>query len=211
MCANPSTGVPVPVNWNGGNAFPAHSGTRGLDYRTREALERQSGFSPAQVREFLDLYAPVYRGHGRQNPDQYRGGLGWTNLQAEDWGRKRHFGAGLFRAHATDGKFAIAALSPDYTQVITLDLDAGVIDLEARYRSVRETLGEPSAVIGTPSGGLHLHYIGTDDRRTETLYPLLVAKLQAAGVEVAPGSVEVFPRPTKPGARRALSSTTSYP
>ena len=36
------------------------------------------------------------------------------------------------------------------------------------------------------------------------LYPLLVAKLQAAGVDVAPGSVEVFPRPTKPGARRAL-------
>ena len=60
------------------------------------------------------------------------GGSAGQTCRPKIGGRKRHFGAGLFRAHATDGKFAIAALSPDYTQVITLDLDAGVIDLEAR-------------------------------------------------------------------------------
>jgi len=199
VCPKPNTGARRSGNRNV-NFLP---GARGLDFRTREALERQAGFDPDQVRELLELIAPVYRGHGRQNPEQYRHGRGWSNLQAEDWGRKRFTGAGLFRAHATGGKFAIAALSPDYAHVITLDLDAGA-DLEARYRAVCKTLGDPSAVVGTPGGGVHCHYIGTEARRTETFYPLLVAKLQAAGVEVAPGKVEVFPRPTKPGARRAL-------
>ena len=214
MCADHSISAPAPVKPGGPVACVAakahicralqSSGIRGLDYRTRPALKR-SGFDPEQVREFLNLYAPVHLGHGRQTPDQYRDGRGWTNLQAEEWELKRYFGVGLFLAHATAprGRFAVAALSADYTRTITIDLDAGA-DLEARYESVRATLGEPSAVTGTPSGGLHLHYIGTEDRRSETLYPLLVAKLQAAGVDVAPGAVEVFPRPTRAGASRAL-------
>ena len=175
---------------------------RALDTRTRAALERH-GFDAEQVLEFLDLVAPVFFGHGRQTPDQYRDGRGWTNLQAARWENKRYFGPGLFLAHCTAGKEAVAALSPDYARVITIDIDAGD-DLEERYRSVREVLGEPSALIATPGGGLHLHYVSSAPRWTATIYPLLVAKLQATGVDVAPGSVEVFPRPTKPGARRAL-------
>ena len=175
---------------------------RALDARGRADFERH-GFDPEQALEFLDIVAPIFRGHGRQTPDQFSGKRGWTNLQGDDWDRKRYFGPGLLLAHFVGGKFAVAACSADYSKLVSVDIDAGA-DLEDRYKSVRETLGDPSALIASPSGGLHLHYVSTVHRWTATIYPLLLSKLQAAGIEVAPGRVEIFPRPTKPGARRAL-------
>ena len=177
--------------------------TRALDARTRRALKRGGFDDPAEVLEFLELVAPILVGHGRQTPAQYHDKLGWSNLQSEDWGRKRYAGVGLFLSHATGGTFAVAACCADYSRVVTIDLDAGA-ELEARYQLVRETLGAPSAVIGSPGAGLHVHFISTEPRWTATVYPLLAAKLRAAGVEVAAGSCEIFPRPPKPGASRAL-------
>jgi hypothetical protein len=107
---------------------------------------------------------------------------------------------GKIQAHL-ESRYYVGPISKTYAQTIAVDLDRGRNwrSLDRRTRAVCGAFPEASPLMfSTPSGGRHLHFMLDLPAWSQRASAFARDRLTEAGIEIADGSVEVYP------SRRAL-------
>jgi len=147
--------------------------------------------TPADLQRYHAHFIGACRVHAVQHPGQ---GRAWKTERTAPTDAD-------VQAHL-DGKYYIAPVPPSVCREILIDLDvatdADAASLHGRYKDVLAAFPEAAPVIvSTPRGGIHLRYQLAQPIKRDTATAWAKEQLQAAGVALAAGQVEVYPNGTR--------------